>query len=156
MPPVSGATLPIAIVSVVGACAFLSSPQPGNTTMAAITRTKWERTMAASGSGFRLFDRQNVFRQSLRIVVADGAVRRHRDRTPYAGRTFLDLLHEVGLGVLSGLVFGRHFLVRGANQFVVDRMAAQAVFFLQELLRVGGEQGAARRCQRCGEYGGCG
>src|SRR5438552_17321161 len=153
MPPVSGATLPIAIVRVVGACAFLSSPQPVNTTVAAIARTpKWERIMAASGSRFRLFDRQNVFRQGLCVVVADGAVRRHRDGTPYAGRAFLDLLHQIGLGVLSGLVLGRHFLVRGADQFLVDRMAAQAGFFLQELLRVGGEQRAAREC----EYGGCG
>src|SRR5260221_11067259 len=51
MPPVSGATLPIAIVRVAGACAFLSSPQPVDTTIAAIARTpKWERIMAASGS----------------------------------------------------------------------------------------------------------
>src|SRR6267142_188978 len=108
MPPVSGATLPIAI---------------------AIT-PKWERIMAASGSrrsaetrlimrtahgavnfqrrftrrgetaagsvrpagsagslgGFRLLDRQNVFRQSFRIVIADGPVRRHRDGAPHAGR----------------------------------------------------------------------
>src|SRR5438046_5472691 len=93
--------------------------------MAAITRTKWEMIMAASGSGFRLLDRKNVFRQSLCIVIADGPVRRHRDGTPHTGRAFLDLLHEVGLGVLSGLVLGRHFLVRGADQFLVDRMAAQ-------------------------------
>src|SRR6266513_4500935 len=150
MPPVSGATLPIAIVRVVGACAFLSSPQPVNTTMAAITRTKWERIMAASGSGFRLLDRQNVFRQSLCIVVADGPVRRHRDGSPYAGRAFLDLLHEIGFGVLSGPVLDRHFLVRGADQFLVHRMAAQAGFVLQELLRVGGEQRAARECEDCG------
>src|SRR6266705_4449299 len=149
MPPVSGATLPIAIVRVAGTCAFLSSPQPATPTMAAIAiRPKWERIMAASGSrrsakgrlimrtahgavnfprrftrrgrsgrrllaarrqrrlsdGFRLFDRQNVFRQSLGIVIADGPVRRHRDGAPHAGRTFLDLLHEIRLGVLSGLV----------------------------------------------------
>src|SRR5437867_9913301 len=183
MPPVSGATLPIAIVRVAGACAFLSSPQPVTPTMAAIAiKPKWERIMAASGSrrsaetrlimrtahgavnfprrftrrgslcGFRLLDRQNVFRQSFRIVIADGPVRRHRDGAPHAGRALFDLLHEIGLGVLSGLVLGRHFLVRGADQFLVDRMAAQAGFFLQELLRVGGEQGAA--CER--EYGGCG
>src|SRR5437016_13952386 len=102
MPPVSGAALPIAIARVAGDCAFLSSPQPVNTTVAAIARTpKWERIMAASGSGFRLFDRQNVFRQGLCIGVVDGAVRRHRDGTPYAGRAFLDLLHQIGLGVLS-------------------------------------------------------
>src|SRR5437899_3074740 len=152
MPPVSGATLPIAIVRVAGACAFLSSPQPVTPTMAAIARTrKWERIMATSG-GFRLLDRQNVFRQSLRIVVADGPVRLHRDGAPYAGRAFLDLLREIGLGVLSGLVLGRHFLVRRADQLLVDRMAAQAGFFLQKLLRVGGEQGAARESER----GGCG
>src|SRR2546430_667673 len=156
MPPVSGATLPIAIVRVVGACAFLSSPQPVTPTMAAVARTpKWERIMATSG-GFCLLDRQNVLRQSLCIVVADGAVRRHRDGTPYAGRAFLDLLHEIRLGVLSGLVLGRHVLVGGADQFLVEHMAAQAGFFLQELLRVGSEQGAARRCQRCGECGGGG
>src|SRR6266852_7836921 len=197
MPPVSGATLPIAIVELAGACAFLSSLQPETQATVAIAITpKWERIMAASGSGhsaksrlimrtahgavnlprrfrrrgkrppapsdkpatpacfdeFRLLDRQNVFRQSLRVVIADGPVRRHRDGTPYAGRALFDLLHEIGLGVLSGLVFGRHLLVRGADQFLVDRMAAQAGFFLQELLRVGGEQGAAREC----EYGGGG
>src|SRR5438552_4248242 len=196
MPPVSGATLPIAIVRVAGACAFLSSPQLVTPTMAAIAITpKWERIMAASGSrrnaktrlimrtahgavnfpqrfmrrarsgsgcerqagnaglpGFGLLDRQNVFRQSLRIVVADGPVRRHRDGAPYAGRAFLDLLREISLGVLSGLVLGRHFLVRRADQLLVDRMAAQAGFFLQKLLRVGGEQGAARESER----GGCG
>src|SRR5437764_14893477 len=152
MPPVSGATLPIAIVRVAGACAFLSSPQPVTPTMAAIARTpKWERIMATSG-GFCLLDRQNVLRQSLCIVVADGRVRRHRDGTPYAGRAFLDFLHEIGLGVLSGPVLGSDVLVGGADQFLVQRMAAQAGFFLQELLRVGGERGAAREC----ECGGCG
>src|SRR5256885_9852435 len=155
MPPVSGATLPIAIVSLAGPCAFLSSPQPVNPTMAAIAITpKWERIMAASGSGFRLLYPQNVFRQRLGIVVADGPVRRHRDGTPYAGRAFLDFLHEIGLGVLSGLVLGSDVLVGGADQFLVQRMAAQAGFFLQELLRVGGERGAARECE-C-ECGGCG
>src|SRR5882762_7565934 len=120
--------------------------------MAATARTpKWERIMATSG-GFCLLDRQNVLRQSLCIVVADGPVRRHRDGTPYAGRAFLDLLRKIGLGVLSGLVLGRHFLVRGTDQFLVDRMAAQAGFFLQEFLRVGGEQGAASKCE-CGGSG---
>src|SRR6266581_8906279 len=198
MPPVSGATLPIAIVRLAGACAFLSSLQPEMQATAAIATTpKWERIMAASGSGhsaksrlimrtahgavnlprrftrpggngrqlqatsrqrrlvlmsFRLLDRQNVFREGLGVVVPDGPVRRHRDGTPYAGRALFDLLHEIGLGVLSGLVLGRHLLVRGADQFLVDRMAAQAGFFLQQLLRVGREQGAAREC----EYGGCG
>src|SRR5437879_2767774 len=164
MPPVRGATLPIAIVRVAGACAFLSSLQPVTPTMAAIAITpKWERIMAASGSrrsagtrlimrtahgavnfpgasrrgetadgsvrlagsagslgGFLLLDRQNVFRQSFRIVIADGPVRRHRDGAPHAGRALFDLLHEIGLGVLSGLVLGRHFLVRGAAEFLVD------------------------------------
>src|SRR6266480_6454296 len=51
MPPVSGATLPIAIVSLAGACAFLSSLQPVTQARAAIAITpKWERIMAASGS----------------------------------------------------------------------------------------------------------
>src|SRR6266849_549962 len=188
MPPVSGATLPIATVKLAGACAFLSSLQPETQATAAIAITpKWERIMAASGSGhsaksrlimrtahgavnlprrftrpgktaaspsdkpatpacldeFRLLDRQNVFRQSLRVVIADGAVRRHRDGTPYAGRALFDLLHQIGLGVLSGLVLGRHLLVRRADQFLVDRMAAQAGFLFQQLLRVGGERGAA-------------
>src|SRR5712691_10046823 len=112
MPPVRGATLPIAIVKLAGACAFLSSLQPETQATVAIAITpKWERIMAASGSGhsaksrmimrtahgavnltrrafalrerrpargnkksrqrrlfpdgFRLLDRQNVFRQSL-------------------------------------------------------------------------------------------
>src|SRR6266853_6760470 len=195
MPPVSGATLPIAIVKLAGACAFLSSLQLELQATAAIaTKPKWERIMAASGSGhsaksrlimrtahgavnltrrfrrrgkrppapsdkpatpacldeFRLLDRQDVFREGLRIVIPDGPVRRHRDGTPYAGRALFDLLHEIGLGVLSGLVLGRHFLVRRADQFLVDRMAAQAGFFLQQLLRVGGERGAARKSEDSG------
>src|SRR6266849_5326047 len=52
MPPVSGATLPIATVKLAGACAFLSSLQPETQATAAIAITpKWERIMAASGSG---------------------------------------------------------------------------------------------------------
>src|SRR5882762_1767109 len=51
MPPVSGATLPIAMVKVAGGCTFFSSPQPETPTIAAIAITpKWERIMAASGS----------------------------------------------------------------------------------------------------------
>src|SRR4029077_7538941 len=51
MPPVSGATLPIEIVSLAGACAFLSSLQPPTQAKATIAITpKWERIMAASGS----------------------------------------------------------------------------------------------------------
>src|SRR5207245_9318696 len=140
MPPVSGATLPIAIVRVAGACAFLSSPQPVTPTMAAIAITpKWERIMAASGSrrsaetrlimrtahgavnfprhftrrgetaagsvrlaggagspgGFRLLDRQNVFRQRFRIVIVDGAVRRPRDWGHHSSPALLSFFNVI-------------------------------------------------------------
>src|SRR3982074_2365325 len=58
-----------------------------------------------------LLEREDVFRQCLGVIVADGPVRRHRNGTPYAGRALFDLLRQIGLGVLSGLVLGRHFTV---------------------------------------------
>src|SRR5712675_3808782 len=53
---------------------------------------------------FCLLERENVFRQRLGVIVAYGPVRRHRDGTPDAGRALFDLLHQIGFGVLSGLV----------------------------------------------------
>src|SRR6266702_3317185 len=193
MPPVSGATLPMAmlIAGFAGAWAFLSSLQPETAATAAIATTpNLERIMATSGSKRRGIDRlimrtpprgcqfaeaavrrdepagpmaakragtgagpctkrtrllyrQDVLREGPRLVVGDGPVGRHGNGAPYAGRALLDLLREIRLGVLAGLVFGRHLLVRGANQLFVQGMAAEACLFLQQLLRVGGESCAA-------------
>src|SRR6266702_7725782 len=193
MPPVSGATLPMAmlIAGFAGAWAFLSSPQPETAAMAAIATTpKLERIMATSGSKRRGIDRlimrtphgavnlprprlaemtrrgtwqqkragtgagpctkrtrllyrQDVLREGPRLVVGDGPVGRHGNGAPHPGRALLDLLREIRLGVLAGLVFGRHLLVRGANQLLVQGMAAEAGLFLQQLLSVGGESCAA-------------
>src|SRR3989442_10082396 len=60
MPPVSGATLPMAmlIAGFAGAWAFLSSPQPETAAMAAIgTPPKLERIKGTSGSKRRGIDR---------------------------------------------------------------------------------------------------
>src|SRR5216683_3685546 len=200
MPPVSGATLPMAmlIVGFAWTSAFLSSPQPETAAMAAIATTpKLERIIATSGSKrrgidrvimrtphgavnlprlrfaeinrrgngnkksrhrrrpfleeIRLLYRQDVLRERPRFVVGDGPVGRHGNGTPHPGRSLSDLLREISLGVLAGLVLGRHLLIRGANQLFVQGMAAEACFFLQQLLRVGGESCAA--AERNG--GGC-
>src|SRR2546422_3128139 len=99
----------------------------------------------------RLLYRQDVLRECPRLVVGDGPVGRHGNGAPYAGRAFLDLLREIRFGVLAGLVFGGHLLVRGANQFIVQGMAAEACLFLQQLLRVGGERRAAAERNGGGE-----
>src|SRR5258708_38274605 len=51
-----------------------------------------------------LLERQNVFRQCFGVIVADGPVRRHRAEPPYPGPALFDLLHQIGLGALSGPV----------------------------------------------------
>src|SRR5690242_13156976 len=116
MPPVSGATLPIT-TSTFPASPFLSSLQPeAASAINARTRTR-ERIMTASGAdggcGRRLLDGQYELRERVRLGIVDGPVRRHRDGSPYAGRSPLDLGHEVGLGVLARLVFRGDVLVRG-------------------------------------------
>src|SRR6266567_2816401 len=123
MPPVSGATLPMAmlIAGFAWTWAFLSSPQPETAATGAGPCTK--RT--------RLLYRQDVLREGPRLVVGDGPVGRHGNGAPHPGRALLDLLREISLGVLAGLVFGRHLLVRGANQLFVQGMAAEACLFLQ-------------------------
>src|SRR5258705_11783207 len=79
---------------------------------------------------FCLLERENVFRQRLGVIIADGPVRRHRDGTPYAGRALFDLLRQIGLGVLWGLVLARHLPVSGAAQFLFARVPAmRALFF---------------------------
>src|SRR6266699_6558654 len=82
----------------------------------------------------RLLYRQDVLRERPRFVVGDGPVGRHGNGAPHPGRSLSDLLREISLGVLAGLVFGRHLLVRGANQLLVQGMAAEAGLFLQQLL----------------------
>src|SRR3979490_1332089 len=56
---------------------------------------------------FCLLYRENVFRQRLGVIVADGPVRRHRDGTPYAGRALFDVLPHIAFAAPSVL-----FLVR--------------------------------------------
>jgi len=163
MPPVSGATLPIAIVRVAGACAFLSFAAAGNATMAAIrehaemgadhgslrfkTRCKTRLIMrtAHGAVNFPRRSRAEAKRPagSMRPPAAPAllagfaylTVRMYSPRVfasssptvPFGGigmgphtpvEPSLDLLHEIGLGVLSGLVLGRHFLVRGPTSFL--------------------------------------
>src|SRR5262245_21260579 len=153
--PVSGATMPIfTIVAcahdawVPGAGCFCSV-QPEMAAAVIATATRWKRVMAASdsGCGKNLLDGENVFRERLGLVVAHRRVRRHRDRAPHAGRSFLDLLHEIGLGVLAGLVLRRDLLVRRTDQLLVGRVAAQAGLVLEQLLRVRGQRRAARQRQ---------
>src|SRR5579864_709105 len=166
IPPVSGATLPMVTPTVLFAGAawawgFLSSPQPArpSSTEAAIVAPKRKRIIATSRksgtpSAAELLQRQDVLREDLGLVVADGSVRRHRDGAPHAGRAAADLLHDVVLGVRARLVLGGDVLVRGADQLVVDGVAAEAGLVLQQLRSVRGEGSTA--AQRDGNGGGQG
>jgi len=85
--------------------------------MAAIARTpKWERIMATSGGFAYLIVRMyfaRVFASSSPTVPFGGI-----GMGPIRRSSLLDLLRKIGLGVLSGLVLGRHFLVRGPTSFL--------------------------------------
>src|SRR5204863_175974 len=76
---------------------------------------------------------QHPLHQLLCLGFTDLRIGGHRHRAPHAGAAFEYLLAQLVDGVLLAGVFGRHVLVGGADELLVNGVAGHAILLLREV-----------------------